>query len=565
MSLVSPRSALRRRAWAVAGVSTAVAVAAAVPLASPVAAAPAAPAVSAAPAAYDGLPRTYAAGWLLDQMSDGIMTNGYVSGGQEFYFEDYGMTADVGRVLVESGFGNETIAEILDALAPNTAESTAPGGYVSAGSTAKLAAFVDLAGQDARAFGGTDLVAQLEGRVSTTAPTAGRVSDDFDPSDEFGADYANVFGQSYAVEALRSTESDLTDSAAGFLAQQQCADGSFRLYFSPADAPDQSCDGAGDTGSVDATARAVLALLPDASGDAELRTVVADAVSWLVRVQKASGAFDDGDQLGPNANSTGLAGEALGKARALEGNPFRIGGQAERAAVWLRLHQVAEAPGCITALANNRGAVAYDDAALVRGQARDIDGLDANYQWKLATVQSAGALAFAPAASGPLGFRSPTGRVRAGTAIPLVVAGLAPGQRGCFTGSGIPQASTTGTSARVVMPRGNGLRNLYLSTGDYRQPALRIQVWALDAARFQISTTRQVRVGAEVQLTLAGLAPGERFTVSYRGQARRAGVADGSGRAQLRFVGALNPGTFGLSVVGEYVDRTASSSFVVTR
>ena len=101
---------------------------------------------------------------------------------------------------------------------------------VYAGATAKAPCSPSTQDKNPRAFGGVDLVSQLEGRVATAAPITGRIQDAYDPSSEFGGDFANVIGQAYAAQALSSAvSSPRASSVVAFLLQQQCDDGYFRL------------------------------------------------------------------------------------------------------------------------------------------------------------------------------------------------------------------------------------------------------------------------------------------------------------------------------------------------
>ena len=207
---------------------------------------------------------------------------------------------------------------------------------IYAGATAKAAVLAEAQGKNPRAFGGVDLVAQLEGRVATAAPIAGRIQDAYDPTSEFGGDFANVIGQAYAAQALSDAKSAAAAPVARFLLEQQCSDGFFRLSFTgDKAAADQSCDGAAKaerTPDTDATAIAVLAL-QHVKG-AKAKGAVKKAVAWLVDVQGADGSFGGGKSTkDANANSTGLAGWALGATGATE--------PAARAAAWVRNLQVA--------------------------------------------------------------------------------------------------------------------------------------------------------------------------------------------------------------------------------
>ena len=85
---------------------------------------------------------------------------------------------------------------ITKAVAKNVASYTSFAPSVYAGPTAKAAVLALSQDKNPRAFGGVDLIKQLEARVATTAPITGRIEDAFDPSDQFGGDFANVIGQS---------------------------------------------------------------------------------------------------------------------------------------------------------------------------------------------------------------------------------------------------------------------------------------------------------------------------------------------------------------------------------
>src|SRR3954447_6391636 len=243
--------------------------------------------------------------WLRSQLTGGVVHN------QTYDFDDLGLTVDFG--LAFDAIGED---DGLDAIATTLAEPANLNSYISfedsnfAGSTAKALVLAQAAGRDGHSFGGVDLVARLESMVGTSGATTGRIAD----QSSFG-DYANVLGQSYAVQALDEAGSDSADDATDFLIAQQCTAGYFRVGFSdPADA-DQSCDGATDApADVDATAVALLALLPQA-GDPAVADDVDQAVDWLVARQGEDGSFGGGVSTeGANTNSTGLAGWALGLA-----------------------------------------------------------------------------------------------------------------------------------------------------------------------------------------------------------------------------------------------------------
>ena len=118
--------------------------------------------------------------------------------------------------------------------------------------------------------------------------------------------------------------------------------------------PEQGCvTGAADSASdLDTTAIAVINLLatPDASPSAI--AAARSGASWLETQQSADGSFGAGS----NANTTGLAGWALGEAGKASA--------AKAAAGWLRGVQVADLAPCVTTLSAENGAVAPSEAAL---------------------------------------------------------------------------------------------------------------------------------------------------------------------------------------------------------
>ena len=207
---------------------------------------------------YDPKPTKSGAAWLSDQVTDGLVHN------DQFDFDDVGLSIDVALGLDAAGKKPTVVKAITKAVGKNVAFYTAFAPSVYAGPTAKAAVLALSQDKDPHAFGGVDLVEQLEGRVATAAPITGRIEDAFDPNDEFGGDFANVIGQAYAAQALSLTGSAKASSATAFLLEQQCDDGYFRQYFTvDKTRSDQSCQGAprAERGaSTDATALAVLAL-----------------------------------------------------------------------------------------------------------------------------------------------------------------------------------------------------------------------------------------------------------------------------------------------------------------
>lgn len=323
-------------------------------------------------------PDADAAGWLADQPTKGIVYN------KQHEFNDYSLSADIARALTTIGAERRTVKQIRTALARNVDNWTL--GYegspdVYAGQVAKAVVLAQETGAKARSFGGVDLVARLEGRVATTGATTGRISD----KSEYG-DYANVIGQALAAQALSNATSPLADEAVAFLLDQQCAKGYFRLDFAAPTAADQTCDGGKRLADPDATAMTVLSLQAIDKPTRAVRAAIKDGVRWLKARQRANGSFGGGvTTKAPNANSTGLAATALAHAGACR--------PAAEAAAWLSRLQVTEKAAEGTRLQRHVGAIAYNAASLADGRKHGIVK-ETVYEWQLATVQAAPALAY---------------------------------------------------------------------------------------------------------------------------------------------------------------------------
>ena len=304
------------------------------------------------------------ADWLESQLTDGLIHN------DTYDFDDYGLTADTGMALAAIGGHRPAVRKIKRALAQHVDSWTTGVDFgssdVYAGSVAKAVVFAQAAGADPTSFGGVDLVARLEGRISTAAGTVGRLEDQTE-----GTDYANTLGQAYAVAGLSRAGSSSAPRATRFLLQQQCDAGFFRLYFADKAAADQGCDGAAKADrapDTDATAVAVAQLQSVQHPSRAVRRSIADGLRWLVRHQKANGSFGGGPTTSAaNSNSTGLAAWALargGKCRA-----------ADNATDW------------VAGLRKRSGAIAYDRQAYRAGITEE--SLD---QWRRATSQAAPSL-----------------------------------------------------------------------------------------------------------------------------------------------------------------------------
>jgi hypothetical protein len=253
--------------------------------------APLSGAASAAPAPRTILPDDGAAGWLARQLVDGDHLETSFDG---VSYPDQGLTIDAVLAFAAAKVSGAAQARATAWLArpDNLAGYTGDGeGESYAGATAKLALLAEVRGADPRSFGGVDLVA----RLTALATPSGRYSD----RSAFG-DFSNAFGQSYAVIALNRTAAKAPAAASAYLAGQQCADGGVPISF----------DVTPCAGDVDATALAVQALR-----SAGRTAAAARGLAWLAARQQRGGGLAAGDGTGtPNANSTGVAGQAFADA-----------------------------------------------------------------------------------------------------------------------------------------------------------------------------------------------------------------------------------------------------------
>jgi len=334
-----------------------------------------APAASGSPtASYDTTAQRNAATWLDAQLDHGVAYN------RQYKYEDYSLSADIAFGLHTVPGQDAEVEAIAKAVAANLKAYVAPGfgTLTSAGSAAKALVL----GQDADADT-AGLVNTVERTVTATGPSKGRIADQLDPKNAKAVDYANVIGQSYAVQALSAAGSADADAVTGFLLKQQCADGWFRQTFTadPA-AADQTCDGDPKaTPDPDATAFAVLALSSLQDAGADVTTARDKAVSWLESQQAADGSFAAAQPKVANANTTGMAGWALGTAGDTEA--------AGKAATWVAQHQL----GCDAGKA--AGAIAYDDTSLAQTKAKGIT-VATEGQIRLATAQALPVLQWLP-------------------------------------------------------------------------------------------------------------------------------------------------------------------------
>jgi hypothetical protein len=248
---------------------------------------PAAPAAAQAdPAAVEAAAGT----WLAGQHDAGAVTS-------------VGALADLVLALAGTDEQPAALADAATDLEGALAEYLGAGGEEE-GTLAKGLLGLRVAGRGA---GGAvaDAEARLRGLVQADGDDAGRVAD------------ASNFTQALAVMALSTTDGGAPPSTRAYLAGQRCPDGGIEFDPSPAAEGDPvtgalglaqagpRCTSEGG-GHVDTTAVVVQALLGSVEGeDAEVAAARDGAAAWLADQQAVDGGFDS------NANSTGLAGQAL--------------------------------------------------------------------------------------------------------------------------------------------------------------------------------------------------------------------------------------------------------------
>lgn len=285
-------------------------------------------------------------------------------------YADYGLTIDAVLGLDSAQSGQTEATAAAADVAKNVTTYQGDGtSELYAGATAKLLVLTEAQGGSI-----TRYLDQLKGLEADNGQ--------FKDKSQYG-DYSNTIGQAMAVIGLaRAHQSDA--KAAAFLADQQCADGGFRIKLSG--------DCAGDT---DATSMAVQALSAAGGHDAE----ITKAVNFIAGQQQADGGVvEPAAQAAPNTNSTGLAAVAF----ALAGRTS----QAAKAKAFVNSLQF----GCDVPAAL-RGAYAYDkasfDAQVAKGSSATPTDKErrAGTQALLAITQqpylkiSAGGSATAPALS----------------------------------------------------------------------------------------------------------------------------------------------------------------------
>lgn len=368
-----------------------------------------------APVTTDG--SDAAAGWLARQLIDGdhFTYPGTTIG-------DQGATLDAVFAFTAAGAASDSADKAMAWLAKlevvddylhlgDPAESIA-------GSHAKLALAVQARGGDPTKFAGVDLIAGL---TALQAPSGRFVNKSKYP------DFSNGFSQAFAVLALDRWEG-APPQAVEYVVGQQCSDGGFPLILEATPCVSHA----------DATAMSVQALLAVDQTPAVADAVTA-ALKWFTENQQPGGGFLDDKATGEgNANSTGLAAQALRAAGRTA--------QADKATAFLTSLRV----GC-TASDAERGAITLDKSGFDRDTAQraSSQGILGLVGVSFADLTAQGGTSGAPVLDCPVTPTTPTSSTTTTTTTATTTATAAP-----TTTTEVTATSTTTTAVAVVHRNG---------------------------------------------------------------------------------------------------------------
>jgi hypothetical protein len=396
-----------------------------------------------------------AAGWLARQLIDG---DHFVFPGTTF--ADQGGTLDALFAFTAAGVASDSADKALAWLAkPDVLNDYLHFGDPTqsfAGSYAKLALAVQARGEDPTKFAGTDLIADL---TALQAPSGRFVNKSKDP------DFSNGFSQAFAVLALDRWKA-APQSAVTYVVGQQCGDGGFPLLLEEADCKSHA----------DATAMSVQALLA-VDQTADVTGAVTKALEWLAEHQQPGGGFLDDKATGEgNANSTGLAAQALRAAGRTA--------EADKATAFLKSLQV----GC-TATDAERGAIALDKSGFTpdtaqRASAQGILGL---VGVSFADLTAEGGTSGAPVLDCPITTTTPTSSTTDTTTTTTTTTTAAT----TTTTTEVTVTSTTTTAAAAVVNRNGTLAR----TGAVVGPMLWIGVLMLVGGVLAVVLSRKRYAG----------------------------------------------------------------------
>ena len=260
-------------------------------------AAVAAPAHLAAPAhgAATGSPAT-AADWGAAWLADLVSPEGYV-GGPDMTTSG-SITVYTGLALAAADVERPAFDRVVTWMRAHHQEFISDGGGVPRpGAAGQVALLAVAAGADPRDFGGSDLVAQIQLGQTPAGADAGM----------YGVvnTSAAVFLHSFAMLGLRAAGVPPSVQAVTWLLGQQCPDGSWPAYRSATHRAQGTCATTNPGNAEgDATAMAIQALVAEGR-------LPADAADGLRLLQTATGGFAFSRGSSANANSSGLAVQAI--------------------------------------------------------------------------------------------------------------------------------------------------------------------------------------------------------------------------------------------------------------
>ncbi len=242
-----------------------------------------------------------------------------------------------------NGTLDATIALGMAGYDPNVplfGESAAPGVWLrqnadavaayasqNGGSAGKAILGVYAANQDARDFGGYNLVISLTAQLS--------------PTGQYNVNAA--YNQALALLALSAASEPIPPSSVNWLLSKQAADGSWD-------------DGFGTMKNPDATAMSMMALR--SAGLPITHSRLLSATHFLGQAQLATGGFEYGVGFGENANSSGLVAQALS---AMGEDFFSTGGAWDKGSGATPLSALASYQGATGAFQADFGAGLNDD------------------------------------------------------------------------------------------------------------------------------------------------------------------------------------------------------------
>ncbi len=518
-------------------------------------------------ATHDPVGIDQGATWLAGQVSGGLVPG-------QFGGPDVGLSIDTALTLRTAGGHDATVTAIADAIEAQggsylNTDYTFNGHHYTgrvANATAKTMALFQTLNPARTTVQGTEVQSRLESLVATAAPVTGRIGDtSFQDGVADGQDYANSIGQSFAAFALTEAGSAKAADVVAYLLKQQCANGGFRLAFTPSrTATTQSCtDNPSPTpdSDVDTTAL-VLQQLNQIPATSALTTAKTAARGYLLAAQKSDGSWGGGAGTeASNSNSTGLATVALGATTPT--SPA-----VEKAAQWLRARQATYYDVC-DRLLRSRGAVALNSDALTTGRGAGIT-TDNQDQWRRASAQAVPALAYLPVDAQPSApvLTAPSGYFKQGSHPVLTTTGIKSGDQLCLNGIGAKaQGTATGTAWRqaVTLPAGTRTRSYAVRDAYGHVDATTVKVLGrrtLVVAR----TPGRVQRSRVITVAARGLAPHEPARIFYGSRLVRSGAASASGNLVARFSSGTSLGRKSIRAYGRFSDiRKGATTVSVVR